>query len=472
MLPFAVLLAGAGGLRLALFLLILVVLAGFVAAAGDRMGRLAARRKIRVGNIRPRHVSTGIAVLTGVVIAAVSFGILFLLWNDFRDALSRYDQLRDDLATAQVELSQQRTKLARASSEAAEAEERLVEMEQQVASNQAALDQATELRHAAEDALADAEDTLAAAQAELAGAQAELSASREALSRNEELVARQAGELQELLERRAELEGEVSTLESEVSALEEDVEILSRIFSSSLDMAKEEMQIWEEGEIVYHRGTILFYVEIPADRRNDTRQLINRAVEGFMSELEQMDVSLEDVSPAELDRAEAAVAAADGAAVVVVAAARNAVSGGELGLVMETVPLDVLVGTGEQFMTVLVRDTEASINWRGELVETTAVPREFDAASYTDFSLKLWRIFNQQAAGMGFLPDMETGTIPNPLEAMPGAFSEVAGRERPFMIQFVSEQDATAIDGLADCGIYISQWPPVPVGSSGAGEDS
>ena len=54
-------------MRIALFILILLVVTGIVAASGDRMGHLAARRKIRFGNMRPRNVSTLIAVTTEAI---------------------------------------------------------------------------------------------------------------------------------------------------------------------------------------------------------------------------------------------------------------------------------------------------------------------------------------------------------------------------------------------------------------------
>jgi hypothetical protein len=50
--------------------------------------------------------------------------------------------------------------------------------------------------------------------------------------------------------------------------------------------------------------------------------------------------------------------------------------------------------------------------------------------------------------------------VPNPIEALAGIYDNLAERERPFVIQFVSKGSAHALDGLAGCEIYISNWPP------------
>jgi uncharacterized protein (DUF3084 family) len=80
------------------------IVAGLVAAAGDRMGYRAARRKLRIGKLRPRTVAMLIAVSTGIVISLATYGVVLLIWKDFRDALTKYQSTKAALATAQAEL--------------------------------------------------------------------------------------------------------------------------------------------------------------------------------------------------------------------------------------------------------------------------------------------------------------------------------------------------------------------------------
>ena len=77
--------------------------AGLVAAAGDRMGQLAARRKIRFGKLRPRDASRIVAVATGMAISVVTFGVVFAVWSDFREALTRYTDTKKDLANVSAQ---------------------------------------------------------------------------------------------------------------------------------------------------------------------------------------------------------------------------------------------------------------------------------------------------------------------------------------------------------------------------------
>src|SRR5688572_25919814 len=81
----------------------MMVVAALVSAAADRMGHRAARRKLRIGKLRPRHVSTLIAIISGMVISLATVLVLFLVWRDFYNALTQYDNLNGKLARVQDE---------------------------------------------------------------------------------------------------------------------------------------------------------------------------------------------------------------------------------------------------------------------------------------------------------------------------------------------------------------------------------
>src|SRR5512140_3145486 len=102
-----------------------MVVAGLVAAGGDRMGHRAARAKIRIGTLRPRTASTIIAVITGILISLVTFGVVFAVWADFRDALLRFDTIKGDLAKMEEQYNQAEAKLTAAESAKKAAEDEL-----------------------------------------------------------------------------------------------------------------------------------------------------------------------------------------------------------------------------------------------------------------------------------------------------------------------------------------------------------
>ncbi len=89
----------------ALTLALLIVIATLVSALGDRMGRLAAKRKVAFLGMRPRMAASWIAVFTGVFIALGTVGLLSLLSSDVRQMLFHFEELKAQLASLQTEVN-------------------------------------------------------------------------------------------------------------------------------------------------------------------------------------------------------------------------------------------------------------------------------------------------------------------------------------------------------------------------------
>ena len=110
-------------MQLAIFMLVVSLIAGLVAAGGDWMGHRAARRKIRFGKMRPRHVSRLFAVITGVLISLVTFGVVFAVWKDVREAFTKFDSVKKELVQAEANLAGMQSSLDRAERKVSEANE-------------------------------------------------------------------------------------------------------------------------------------------------------------------------------------------------------------------------------------------------------------------------------------------------------------------------------------------------------------
>lgn len=403
-----------------LFVLFLVVVAAAVAAAGDRMGHLAARRKIRFGGMRPRNVSTTIAVVTGVVISLVTFLILFAVWADFREALTRYGAVKDRLATAERQLT-------------------------------------------------DAAERAEAAQQRLDSAQAELSSTQQTLSETRGTLIDIVQELDTANLDLAELQEHIDTLEVEEQRLKEEIagyervrDILSQAVAETQQDVKayeEEVRTYQEGEIVYGRGVPLFYQIIEPGKADQLDGELTRALVRLSDRLAdrglEIDPQMEDVQRRFVGGYQ--YRGADHDTVVVFSTARNVLAGGEVLLDLTAVALTPLVGTAEELMAVKVERRQASISWRGSPVAQIAVASQFDQQSFAALAEELWSVFNTQAAAMGFLPSLSTGAIPNPIESLVSVYEDLATRQRPFTIQFVTKKPANALEGLADMNIFISQ---------------
>jgi len=80
----------------------IVVLAGVIAYAGDRIGHQVGRKRLTIFNIRPRYTSTIIAVATGMVIAlVVTLGAIFA-FNEVKTAFFHLNQINAEIAKAQA----------------------------------------------------------------------------------------------------------------------------------------------------------------------------------------------------------------------------------------------------------------------------------------------------------------------------------------------------------------------------------
>lgn len=88
-----------------LTLALLIAIAALVSALGDRMGRVAAKRKFALFGMRPRLAASWIAVFTGVFIALGTVGLLSLLSRDVREMLFHFDELKARVDSLQAEVS-------------------------------------------------------------------------------------------------------------------------------------------------------------------------------------------------------------------------------------------------------------------------------------------------------------------------------------------------------------------------------
>lgn len=85
----------------------IVLVAGFVAYIGDRVGHQVGRRRLTLFGLRPKYTSTIIAVATGMVIALAVTLIALLVSNEVRTAFFRLDQLTGQINALQAQAQSQ-----------------------------------------------------------------------------------------------------------------------------------------------------------------------------------------------------------------------------------------------------------------------------------------------------------------------------------------------------------------------------
>lgn len=79
---------------------ILALLGGVTAYIGDKIGMRVGRRRLTLFGMRPRHSSIVVTIVTGILIAAFSLGVLMAASNDVRTALFRMKEIQQALAEA------------------------------------------------------------------------------------------------------------------------------------------------------------------------------------------------------------------------------------------------------------------------------------------------------------------------------------------------------------------------------------
>jgi len=87
-----------------LFILGLVVVSGLVAYVGDNVGRKVGRKKMRLFGLRPKYTSIIVAIVTGMIITAITISALLIFSKDVRIMLFQLEELQENLATAQADI--------------------------------------------------------------------------------------------------------------------------------------------------------------------------------------------------------------------------------------------------------------------------------------------------------------------------------------------------------------------------------
>lgn len=397
----------------------MVVVSGLVAAAGDRMGHRAARAKIRIGKLRPRTASTLIAVATGISISLLTFIVVFSLSRDFRDALLHFEKTKADLIKTEealqakgAELTQLQSALADSDKQLSSMREQSIELVKQISNKQKELDGATA-------------DKL-----------------------------KKQREVDSLTHKKRQLDNDVASGEIRVNSLTD----LKNTLRGDIEQLESKLASYKQGDIVLPRGTALGYQVVHAGDADMLGDLMQSALNRITVNLSKDGLA---VSPQAGEDATAFIgnypykdAATD--VVVVISAASNVFENEAVRLAFDARTLAPLVRSGDVIMGVMVQESTAQVSVFGREGAVLTIPAQFDADTLSEFGVALAEALDRAAQDAGFLPDIKTGAISNPVVRLADVGVDLLQRERPFLIQFVAQQDLTALDGLGSVEIYIS----------------
>ncbi|MBE9179759.1 DUF3084 domain-containing protein [Oculatella sp. LEGE 06141] len=84
----------------------ILVLGGVIATVGDRVGMRVGKARLSLFNLRPRKTATLVNILTGSIISAITFAILFAVDDQLRTGVFELEEIQSDLDTARTELQE------------------------------------------------------------------------------------------------------------------------------------------------------------------------------------------------------------------------------------------------------------------------------------------------------------------------------------------------------------------------------
>ena len=322
-------------------------MAGLIAFIGDRVGMRVGRRRLTLFGLRPRHTSMIITVVTGVLIAAVSLGILTAASNEVRLALFRIDEIHAVLAENRRQLEALQQELHRRQQALADATKA---RDAAIAQRDAAVAE----RSRAEARLQEVRTLLSQVQGELESARTELADTQQRLEKTRQDLTFQVARVQQLQQLGETLAGRVQELERQVASLRQTERELSDAIIALWNTA----QRLQYGSLVFRHGEIVSSGVITSD---GTVEGARRELLAFLKKVEAVasarvrqsqgeaprSEGVVRLRPEEFDESLATLAAGKGTWVVRARADGNTLAGEAVVVRLELIPRGLAYQAGQ-----------------------------------------------------------------------------------------------------------------------------
>lgn len=256
-----------------LFILGLVVVSGLVAYTGDYLGRKVGKAKMRLFGMRPKHTSILVAVVTGMIITAITITVLAVSSEAVRAMLFKFKQLREDLVTYQADLEESQlmlsfskqqldnmqTQLNDVDAKLNDAKTTIASQDMDIILKQEMLD---EMQLEADKLIAERQDLdnqISGLNDSLSTARSEADDLNAQLSETQNLIAMRTMEIGDLESQRDQLAGQLNDLKTQTDQLKHDV--------AELEAAKQQLRAdldrYKSGGVKVYEGQILQEFTVP-----------------------------------------------------------------------------------------------------------------------------------------------------------------------------------------------------------------
>ena len=352
-------------------ILVLAIMGGAIAFIGDKLGSKIGKKRLSIFGLRPYHTSVLMTVITGIMIAAATLGVLAVTSKDVKTALFGMEKLKTEL------IALNNDKLT-AQQELADKNKLIASLDNQIKETTASLEEMQKERDAINAQLVALQERYAQADTDLAAMKAEvetLEASREKL--NAEIK---------------ELEDATANLRAGLIAI-------------------------REGEVVFRAGEVLYSGILNAglsEEEND-KQVDTFLAAANQAILARMEVKTKDVQALWLpntmvQEAKKVLAASRGTMYIRICAAGNIISGEMTVSRLEMVPNKIVYEEGQKIFTENINIASDGRNINSSLMYFLSE-------------------INKAAVAAGVMPDPLTGKVGN-IDA--ASMIEVSGKMKEF----------------------------------------
>lgn len=245
----------------------ILVLGGVIATVGDRLGTKVGKARLSLFNLRPRRTATLITILTGSIISASTFAILFAVSDQLRTGVFELGQIQGDLDTARQELERIIDENEEIEDELASSRQEQVKAQQRLREINQSLQAAIERQSQTESELNSTQQQIQQIQSRFQQAQSMLAAvTGQAANLRSEIQQLQT-DRQELIRQRDQVREQIAQRDQEIAqrdrAIEERVAQLRELEGQYVDLTEKiqnlerEFQALRQGNVALLRNQTL-----------------------------------------------------------------------------------------------------------------------------------------------------------------------------------------------------------------------
>ena len=244
----------------------ILVLGGVIATVGDRLGTRVGKARLSLFRLRPRRTATIITILTGSIISASTFAILFAVSDQLRTGVFELGEIQDDLRDARRDLDETTS------------EKRQIERE---------LSQSTRQRQAARRRLSRINRSLQSSVDRQAETEAQLDRSQAQLSRTQNQLGQIQNSYQQAQTLLRSVSGQATRLRSEIQQLQSERQVLLKQQETvRAQIAERDAQIAERDAEIVERDRAIAEREASLQDLENQRTFLQQEVQTYERELQ------------------------------------------------------------------------------------------------------------------------------------------------------------------------------------------